>query len=63
MKRLGEAVLDTRQEMAKLVDRLEQLSTEMYELKQKFNVLGDDMRQRFRLVADRLYAVEQKLAA
>ena len=50
-------------DFGKLVVRLDGVDASIYELTMRVNGLGDDMRQRFRLVTDRLYAVEQRLAA
>jgi septal ring factor EnvC (AmiA/AmiB activator) len=60
---IAEGFQETRAELSKVVQRLDRVDTSIYELHQKLNGVGDDMRQRFRGVTERLAAVEQRLVA
>ena len=52
-----------RTDVDKLVIRLDRVDANVYGVTTRINGLGDDMRQRFRLVNERLTTLEQRLAA
>ena len=56
-------VFDLRGDVQRIEKRMTDVESSIYEVTTRVSGLGDDMRQRFRVVTDRLAAVEQRLAA